>query len=107
MTNFFDKIFTRYPIKTRRLLEIFPGFVAWTIILFPLWGSFFIPTVLAYFILFFDVYWFYKSFHLVYTVHKARKKIEEAEKQDWYEKAKRFSDVDKVHHVLVIPNYLR
>lgn len=105
MTNFFDKIFTRYPIKTRRLLEIFPGFVAWTIILFPLWGSFFIPTVLAYFILFFDVYWFYKSFHLVYTVHKARKKIEEAEKQDWYEKAKRFSDVDKVHHVLVIPNY--
>lgn len=105
MTTFFDRIFTKYPIKSRRLLEIFPGFVAWTIILFPLWGSFFIPTVLAYFILFFDVYWFYKSFHLVFTAHKARKKIEEAERQNWYEKAKRFSDVDKVHHVLVIPNY--
>lgn len=105
MTNFFDRIFTRYPIKTRRLLEIFPGFVAWTVILFPLWGSFFIPTVLAYFILFFDIYWFYKSFLLVITAYRSSKKIKAAEKQNWYEKAKRFSDVHKVHHVLVIPNY--
>jgi cellulose synthase/poly-beta-1,6-N-acetylglucosamine synthase-like glycosyltransferase len=105
MTNFFDKIFTRYPRKTRRLLEIFPGLVAWTVILFPLWGSFFIPTVLAYFILFFDIYWFYKSFSLVITAYRSSKKIKAAEKQNWYEKAKRFSDVDKVHHVLVIPNY--
>ncbi|HSA84118.1 MAG TPA: glycosyltransferase family 2 protein, partial [Patescibacteria group bacterium] len=105
MTNFFNHIFTRYPIKTRRLLEIFPGFVAWTIILFPLWGSLFFPTFLAYFILFFDVYWFYKSFSLVITAYIARKKIERAEKQNWYEKAKRFSDVHKVNHVLVIPNY--
>src|ERR1700694_875061 len=101
MTNFFDKIFTRYPIKTRRLLELFPGFIAWTIILFPLWGSFFIPTTLAYFILFFDIYWFYKSFSLVFALHKSSKKIKMAEKQDWYEKAKRYADVDKVQHVLV------
>jgi len=105
MTNFFDRIFSRYPIKTRRLLEVFPGFVAWTLILFPLWGSFFVPTLLAVFILFFDVYWLYKSFLLVITASIASKKIKEAEKQDWYEKTKRFSDVHKVHHVLVIPNY--
>lgn len=105
MTNFFNHIFTRYPIKTRRLLEIFPGLAAWTIILFPLWGSFFIPTVLAYFILFFDIYWFYKSFLLVATAYRSSKKIKAAEQQNWYEKAKRFSDVHKVNHVLVIPNY--
>src|SRR5882724_10671040 len=105
MTNFFNNIFTKYPIKTRRLLEILPGFTAWMIILFPLWGSFFIPTVLAYSILFFDIYWFYKSFSLVVNAYKATQKIEKAEKEDWYEKAKRFADVHKVHHVLVIPNY--
>lgn len=105
MTNFFNHIFTRYPIKTRRLLEIFPGLVAWTVILFPLWGSFFIPTILAYFILFFDIYWFYKSFFLVVTAYRSSKKIKSAEKLNWYDKAKRFSDVHKVHHVLVIPNY--
>src|SRR5689334_11664875 len=105
MTNFFDTMFRRYPIKTRRLLEILPGAVAWTLILFPLWGSFFLPTLLAYFILFFDVYWFYKSFALVVTAFLASKKISVAEKEDWFEKASRFNDMDKVHHVLVIPNY--
>lgn len=105
MTNFFDKVFTKYPQKSYRFLEILPGAIAWTLILFPLWGSFFIPTFLAYFILFFDVYWFYKSFSLVIRLSQATKKIQKAEKEDWYEKAKTYKDVDKVHHVLVIPNY--
>jgi len=105
MTSFFDKLFTRYPIKTRRLLEIFPGLVAWTLITFPLWGAFFIPTTLAYFILFFDVYWFYKSFNLVITARKASNKIAFEEKEDWYEKVRKFTHVEKVNHVLIIPNY--
>ncbi len=105
MTSFFNTLFTRYPIKSRRLLELFPGFMAWTLILFPLWGSFFIPTVLAYFILFFDVYWLYKSISLVIFTHISSKKITEAETTDWYKKAKAFSAVNKTHHVLIIPNY--
>ena len=105
MTNFFSKLFIRYPIKTRRLLELFPGFMAWTVILFPIWGSFFIPTLLAYFILFFDVYWLYKSFSLVRTAYSASKKIKRAEKENWFEKSKKFKDVLKVHHVLIVPNY--
>lgn len=105
MTNFFDKLFTRYPVKTRRLLEMLPGFIVWTIVLSPIWGSLLIPTILAYFILFFDLYWLYKSIFLVVTTTIASKKIKEAEKVDWYKQAKKFPDVSKVHHVLVIPNY--
>ncbi len=105
MTNFFNKVFSRYPIKTRRLLELFPGFMAWTIILFPIWGSFFIPTLLAYFILFFDVYWFYKSFSLVRTAYLASKKIKIAEKENWLAKSKKLKNVSKVNHILIIPNY--
>lgn len=105
MTGFFDKIFTRYPNKTRRILEFFPGFTAWTIILFPVWGSFFLPTVLAYFILFFDVYWMYKSFSLVRTAFIASRKIKKAENENWVEKARRFENFSKVNHVLIIPNY--
>jgi hypothetical protein len=105
MTNFFDKIFTRYPIKTRRLLELFPGFVAWTLILSPIWGSLLIPTVLAYFILFFDIYWLYKSFSLVRTGYIASKKIKTAESEDWLKRVKKLSDGMKVNHVLIIPNY--
>ncbi len=105
MTNFFAKIFTRYPIKTRRALEIMPGFLSWTLILFPVWGSFFIPAALAYFILFFDVYWFYKSFSLVITAFIASQKIKKAEAKNWLKLAMQLPDFEKVTHVVIIPNY--
>ena len=87
------------------MLELMPGSIAWTLILAPVWGSLFFPTFLAYFILFFDVYWFYKSFSLVIMLYIASKKIKEAEKEDWYEKSKDYPHLNNVHHVLVIPNY--
>lgn len=105
MTKFFEKVFERYPNKTRRLLEIFPGFMAWTLITAPFWGSFLIPTALAYFILFFDVYWLYKSLNLVITASISTNKIKQAEATDWYAKAKSLEHVEKVNHVLVILNY--
>jgi hypothetical protein len=105
MTGFFENLFTRYPIKTRRLLEVFPGFMAWMLILSPLWGSILIPTQLAYFILFFDVYWLYKSFSLVVTASIASRRIAIAEKKDWNEKTKSLPHIADVNHVLIILNY--
>src|SRR3989344_9349721 len=105
MTNFFQNVFTRYPIKTKRMLEILPGAVSWMLILFPIWGSFFIPFVVAYFILFFDVYWFYKSFNLVITAFIASRKIKKAEKENWLDKARKCANFDKMRHVAIIPNY--
>ncbi len=105
MTSFFNTIFTRYPIKTRRLLELFPGFVSWTLILFPLWGGIFFPIFLAYFIVFFDVYWLYKSLSLTVTAFIASNKIREAEKVNWLEKAKQQSHFSEMSHVIVIPNF--
>lgn len=105
MTAFFQKIFARYPIKTKRSLELLPGLTSWALILFPIWGSIFIPYTLAYFILFFDVYWFYKSFSLLVTAYIASRKIRKTEKQDWLKEAKQYNDFNKVNHVVVIPNY--
>lgn len=105
MTAFFENLFTKYPIKTRRVLEFFPGFMAWMLILSPLWGSLFIPTALSYFILFFDVYWLYKSFSLVVTATIALRKIIDAEKDDWYAKVKDREHVKDMHHILIILNY--
>ena len=105
MTSFFDKIFTRYPIKTRRALELVPGLVSWTLTFSPIWGSLFFPLALAYFILFFDVYWFYKSFSLAITAFIAAKKIRAAEQHDWLKSAKANKNFRKVTHVIVIPNY--
>lgn len=105
MTNFFNKIFTRYPIKTHRSLLALPGFISWMVILFPFWGSPFFPYAVAYFILFFDVYWFYRSFSLMITAYIASNKIKAAETQNWLEKAQVHKDFGKVNHVIIIPNY--
>ena len=105
MINFFNKIFTRYPIKTHRSLLALPGIVSWSIILFPVWGSPFFPYAVAYFILFFDVYWFYRSFSLVFTAYIASQKIKKAEGENWLEKVKKLEHFEKVNHIVIIPNY--
>ncbi len=105
MTSFFDTLFTRYPVKTKRTLEIIPGLFSWALILSPIWASFIAPVVLAYFILFFDVYWLYKSFSLVITSYLATKKIKETENIDWFEKAKKLPNFKKISHLVIVPNY--
>lgn len=105
MTAFFQKLFSRYPIKTKRSLEMFPGMVSWTLILFPIWGSLVIPYIVAYFILFFDIYWFYKSFSLAITAFIASRKIKNAEKENWLVKIKKLKNYRKVNHIVIIPNY--
>ncbi|MDP3998611.1 MAG: glycosyltransferase family 2 protein [bacterium] len=101
----FETIFRRYPVKTRRFLEIVPGTISWSLILFPIWGSFFIPVAVAYFVIFYNVFWFYKSFSLAITAFLAQQKIRKAEKEDWLQKAKKLPSFKKVQHLIVIPNY--
>jgi len=105
MQPLFEKIFTRYPVKTRRALEILPPLIALFLITLPIWGAFFFPLPLAIFIIFFDVYWFYKSVNLVITSYIASRKIRAAENTDWLSKAKLHKDFSKVSHLIIIPSY--
>ena len=105
MTKFFQKVFNRYPIKTKRSLELLPGLFSWMLILFPIWGSLFIPYIVAYFILFFDVYWFYKSFSFAIAAFIASKKIKAAENRDWLKEARKNKNFERINHVAIIPNY--
>lgn len=105
MTKFFQKLFVRYPIKTKRMLELVPGLFSWTLILFPIWGSLLIPLAMAYFILFFDVYWLYKSFSLAVTSYIASKKIRKAEEENWLKRARVLPHFEEMTHIVIIPNY--
>lgn len=105
MTFFFQKIFARYPIKTKVALSLLPGFFSWSLILFPVWGSFLIPLLVAYFIIFYDVYWLYKSFTLATIAVFAHRKIKKAQKEDWLAKASQLPDFERVTHLVIIPNY--
>ena len=47
--------------RWQRALEIVPGLVTWTLILAPIVLSFRFPEIVAWFVLSFDFYWFYKN----------------------------------------------
>jgi len=94
--------------KVRRALEIAPGVVIWAIILFPIVGSFFVPHIVAYFLIAFYVYWLYRSVKLAVFGLSGYLKIRKAEETDWREKYidERDSDSlnwDEIRHVVLIP----
>lgn len=105
MHGTFEKFFTRYPNKSKRLLEIIPPLIGLFLVTLPFWGSFIFPVQLAYFIIFFNVYWLYKSANLAVTSWIASRKIHEAEKKDWLVEARKLNNFSKVNHLIVIPSY--
>lgn len=89
----------------QRFLEIMPGFVSWNIILFPYWGIFVIPNTVAYFILAYNVYWFYQSATIAITSYISHIRIQASMIYKWEEDIKSFPDYKKVHNVIIITTY--
>lgn len=88
-----------------RALEILPGFVAYSLILFLLIGGFFIPLVVAYAVLAYDIFWFYKSITMAFTGTLSHLKIQASKKLDWQGEIKFFKDWRKVHHIILVLTY--
>lgn len=101
------RYFRRHPIRTRRALEILPGFVSWSMILFPVWGSFIYPTAVAYYVITFAVYWLYRSITLAVLAVMAHLKMKASSKFDWLaDLHKEFPQSwNSIHHVIIIPTY--
>lgn len=97
----------RHPVKTQRFLEILPGVFSWSLILFPFWGSFFIPEIVAYYIIGFCVYWLYRSLTLAVLSVVAHLRIRASIQFDWIKDLeahypKRWKTI---HHIIIIPTY--
>ena len=99
--------FRRHPIRTQRALEMLPGIFSWSLILFPLWGSFLIPTAVAYYVIIFAVYWLYRSAILAFLSVVAHFKLKASARFDWIGDLKKsFPDLyQDIHHIIVIPTY--
>jgi hypothetical protein len=97
----------RHPVRTQRFLEILPGFFSWSLILFPIWGSLLIPTVVAYYVITFAVYWLYRSITLAVLSTAAHFKIKASERFDWIGDVKQLYPKrwDTIHHIIIIPTY--
>jgi len=100
-----ENFITKHDRKVYRLLEILPGFVSWNLILFPYWGILIIPEVVAYFILAYNIYWFYQSFQIAVTLFISHFRIKASKNYEWLRDLKTFPDWQKVHHLVIVPTY--
>lgn len=91
--------------KVHRLLEMLPGAFSWGTIIFFLTGSFLFPFTIAYLVVLFDIFWFYKSITFSGLALLSYFRIKASEKIDWMEEVKGFPDWQKIHHIIIIPQY--
>ena len=98
----FKEFLIKHDKRVHRILEILPGTVAYSMILFLLVGGFIIPTTVAYFVLAYDIFWVYKSVTIAFTGTLAYLKIKAAKKMDWLNEVKFFKDWRKVNHIVLI-----
>jgi cellulose synthase/poly-beta-1,6-N-acetylglucosamine synthase-like glycosyltransferase len=97
------KFLLRHKQGVLRILEFLPGFVSWNLILLPYWGIFVIPNTVAYFVLIFNIYWFYQSLIIAITSILSHIRTQASIKYDWVSDLKTFPDYQKLQHVVIVP----
>jgi len=101
----FRSFLTKHDHAVQRALEILPGVFSWNVILFPYWGIFAFPNAVAYFILGFNIYWFYQSLQIAITSIVSHIRIQASTKYNWAEDLKSFNDYKKIKNIVIIPTY--
>ncbi len=92
--------------RQRRFLEILLPLISLSLLSAPLWASFIAPVAVAYFIIFFDIFFFYKAALLGINSVRGYLKIRSVVKIDWFSKLKDEGlPWEKVHHIVLIPTY--
>jgi cellulose synthase/poly-beta-1,6-N-acetylglucosamine synthase-like glycosyltransferase len=89
----------------RRLLEILPGLITWTLLSIPIWGALLFPHKLALFLLIFNAYWFYKSASMAVCAVAGYRRLKRDQQHDWLGEAQRQPGWSQVHHLILIPTY--
>lgn len=99
------KFLLKYDRQVHRALEILPGTFSWSLILLLLIGGFVIPSYIAYLVILFYVFWFYKSANMALFSVITYYRLKASQLVDWLGEAKGFPDWRKIHHIIIIPTY--
>ncbi len=91
--------------EMRRLFEVLIPLTTWSLITLPIWLSPFHPAVVAYFIIVFNVYFFYKSLKTVILATVSYINISKSRRVNWLQKAEKLEGFSKIRHFIIIPNY--
>lgn len=94
-----------------RFLEIFPGAVIWLAFIVPVIFSFYLPAVVATYVIVFDLYWLYKSFVMGYHLISGYRKMQHAMRVDWRERCQNLEpdplnfNWQEIYHAVIFATY--
>ena len=88
-----------------RLFEISVPILSWLIITMPVWISPFHPAIVAYFIIAFDLYFFYSCIRTVYFSTLSYRLITKNEKVPYNRYVSSLKEAIGIRHFIIIPNY--
>jgi hypothetical protein len=90
----------------QRVFEIIPPILSWALLTSPFWASFLAPFALAYFIIFFDIYFFYRAALLGINSVRGYIKIQAVARKPWLQRLKEENlPWEKMRHIILIPTY--
>ncbi|MDD5251005.1 MAG: glycosyltransferase family 2 protein [Patescibacteria group bacterium] len=89
--------------RLHRLTEIIPGALVWTTILGAALLSYFAPLVAIYFIILFDLFWFFRIVHFLFFLAVSARHYRHDIKIDWLPITEKDPGFDKLYHVVFLP----
>ncbi|MDD5547737.1 MAG: glycosyltransferase family 2 protein [Candidatus Pacebacteria bacterium] len=91
----------------RRFFEMLPGFLAWGTLILAGFLSWKEPVWVAFFIILFDTYWFFRTVYLTIILRYSFSKMRQNMKINWMEKIEQLgrSDWKNIHHLIILPMY--
>ena len=81
--------------KLKRILEIIPGLIAWTVLICPFVFGIWVPRGVAYFMIIFDFYWLVKAFRMAGYLLSSHFHMKRDNNIDWFERCKKLEDLDE------------
>lgn len=78
-----------------RLLEIIPGFITWAVIISSIILSFISPSVVAYFIIAFDLYWLLKSLRMSLALVRGYHRLSRTQAINWAKNLESLANPEK------------
>lgn len=90
-----------------RFFEIFPGGLSWATLFLFVFLSWKKPIWVAIFIIFFVLYWFFRTIYFSFHLWLGYQKMREHEKINWLAKLKTLSSASwqDIYHLIVLPMY--
>lgn len=101
----FRYFYLKHQAGLDRFLEILPGAMSWLLITAPLWLGYLYPDAVAFLILAFIIYWFYRSAVYSVTATLAWLRLQAHQQVNWLELAQKHPDYPKIRHLVIIPTY--